>query len=83
MTSEIDLDDEAAKLAEEIATIIGEDTTTAVVESLRERLAVLKRRGLADRLIAVGRESAAQLNASGRRMMEVEDLYDQETGLPK
>jgi len=79
----ISLDDEAQKLAEELVAITGESLAVAVTEALRERLATLGRIGLADKLMTIGRECAAALNASGGKMMEAEDLYDEKTGLPK
>ena len=74
---------EAHRLAEELAGLTGESLTTAVTEALRERLARLKRRGMADRLMDIGRRAAARLNAPGATMMEIDDLYDDRTGLPK
>jgi antitoxin VapB len=75
--------EEAHKLAQEIAALTGESLTAAVTEALRERLSRLQRKGLAERLMAIGREAAPLLNGPGKKMMEVEDLYDEETGLPK
>jgi antitoxin VapB len=75
--------EEAHRLAQDIAALTGESLTAAVTEALRERLGRLQRKGLADRLMAIGRETAALLNGPGKKMMEVEDLYDEETGLPK
>jgi antitoxin VapB len=76
--------DETQALAKELAKLTGESLTTAVTEALRERLNRLQRRGMADRLMEIGRMAAEQLNASGEpKMMEIEDLYDEKTGLPK
>jgi hypothetical protein len=33
--------------------------------------------------MAIARDVAERLNKPGRKMMEIEDLYDDETGLPK
>jgi antitoxin VapB len=74
---------EAHKLAQELAEMTGESMSTAVTEAIRERLARIRRRGMAERLMEIGRRAAEHLNAPGRQMMEVEDLYDEETGLPR
>ena len=73
----------AHQLAQELADLTGESLTAAVTEALRERLARVKRKGMADRLMEIGRRTAARLNAPGTKMMEIEDLYDEETGLPR
>jgi antitoxin VapB len=78
---------EAHKLAKELAKLTGESMATAVTEALHERLDRLRqeqgRQSRTDRLIAIIDDCAARLNAPGRKMMEVDDLYDEETGLPK
>jgi antitoxin VapB len=74
---------ETHRLAEELAGLTGESLTTAVTEALRERLARLKRKGMADRLMEIGGRAAARLSAPGPSMMEIEDLFDEKTGLPK
>jgi len=38
---------------------------------------------MAERLMEIGRRTAPLLNAPGRKMMEVEDLYDDVAGLPR
>ncbi len=79
--------EEAHKLAQELAGLTGESLSAAVVEALRERLERLRRQSQRkerlDRLTAIAADCAARLNAPGRKMMEIEDLYDEETGLPK
>ncbi|MGB8365359.1 MAG: type II toxin-antitoxin system VapB family antitoxin [Rhizomicrobium sp.] len=75
--------EEAHTLAQEIAALTGESLTAAVTEALRERLHRLQRKGMAERLMAIGRDCAARLNAPGKKMMEIDDLYDEKTGLPK
>ena len=56
-------DPEVEALAAELARITGETRTEAVVQALRDRLARVRRdggmSGLADRLVAIGRECAA------------------------
>ena len=73
--------EEAHRLAKKLALTTGESLTAALTEALRERLARLERRGIAGRLMEIGRQAAERLNAPGTKMMEVEDLYDEE-GLP-
>jgi antitoxin VapB len=74
---------EAHRLAQELASLTGESMSTAVTEALRERLNRVQRKGLAERLMAIGREMAPLLNGPGKKMLEAEDLYDEKTGLPK
>jgi len=73
---------EAERLIKELSELTGESQTTAVAEAVRERIARLKRRGLSDRLMAIAEECAARLKEGSGKMMEIEDLYDPETGLP-
>jgi antitoxin VapB len=75
--------EEAHKLAQEIAALTGESLTAAVTEALRERLNRLQRKGMAERLMAIGRDCAARIAADPGKMMEIDDLYDEETGMPK
>ncbi len=75
--------EEAHRLAQRVADLTGESLTTAVTEALRERLGRLERKGTADRLMEIAERCATQLNGPGPKMMEIEDLYDEETGLPK
>lgn len=79
--------DEAHRLAKELAELTGESMAAAVTEALRERLARLRRESQRkerlERLTAIVSDCAARLNAPGREMMKIEDLYDDETGLPK
>lgn len=75
---------EAERLIKELAELTGENQTVAVAEAVRERIARVKRRGLSDRLMAIAEDCARRINApGGSKMMEIEDLYDPETGLPK
>lgn len=75
--------EEAHRLAQEIAALTGESLTAAVTEALRERLSRLQRKGIADKLMAIGRDCAARIAAGPGKMMEIDDLYDEKTGLPK
>ena len=75
---------EAEQLAVELARITGETKTEAVAAALRDRLARVRRDrsgvGLADRLVAIGKECAA-LPVLDHRTPEEVLGYD-EHGLP-
>lgn len=75
--------EETHALAQELAELTGETLTAAVTEALKERLARLKRKGMADRLMEIGRAYSERATALAEKPMEIEDLYDDETGLPK
>lgn len=77
--------DEAHRLAQELAELTGESMTTAVTTALRERLQRVRRRsgsGLSERLLAIGRDCAAHLSEPFKSMDHGEMLYD-ERGLPR
>ncbi|HUZ72951.1 MAG TPA: type II toxin-antitoxin system VapB family antitoxin [Stellaceae bacterium] len=78
--------DEADRLARELAELTGETVTTAVTTALRERLAVVRRArretGLAERLLAIGATCAARFKEPYRSSDHGELLYD-ENGLPR
>jgi antitoxin VapB len=77
--------EEAYRLTKQLAKLTGESLTMAITESVRERLARIRReRGvdLAERLTAIGRDCAAHLKAPFRTIDHDEMLYD-EKGLPK
>jgi len=66
----------------------GESLTGAVTEAVRQRIERIKREKrpkgeLAAELMRIGRECAEALAKAPGKMMEIEDLYDNETGLPK
>jgi antitoxin VapB len=76
---------EAHRLTEELAKLTGESLTTAVTESVRERLNRVRReRGgdIAERLMAIGKDCAAHLKKPFRTIDHGKMLYD-EKGLPK
>ncbi len=76
---------EAHRLTEELAKLTGESLTTAVTESVRERLNRLRReRGgdLAEHLMAIGKDCAVHLKKPFRTIDHGKMLYD-ERGLPK
>jgi antitoxin VapB len=75
---------ETERLAKELAALTGESLTAAITESLRQRLERLRRKrgGLADRLLAIGRDCAPRLKEPFRSAEHGDLLYD-ELGLPK
>jgi antitoxin VapB len=77
--------EEAHRLAQELARLTGESMTAAVTEAVRERLDRVRREraaGLADRLLAIGKDCAARLKEPFRSADHGELLYD-EQGLPR
>jgi antitoxin VapB len=77
--------DEAQRLAHQLADLTGESLTAAITEAVRERLA--RERGkkgaaMAERLRKIGKECAAHLKEPYRSMDHGEMLYD-EKGLPR
>jgi antitoxin VapB len=76
---------EAHQLAEELSKLTGESMTTAVTIALRERLDRVRQQqglGLADRLLAIGKDCAIRLKEPFRSADHGEILYD-EHGLPR
>jgi len=77
---------EAHRLARELASLTGESMTEAVTEALRARLDHVRRGrgggGLAERRLAIGRDCAAHLKEPYRSADHGELLYD-ERGLPR
>jgi antitoxin VapB len=78
---------EAERLAREVAQLNGETITTAIVVALKERLErqqrEVERLGRMEWLKRISAETAAIMN-DGRTSKELMDeLYDDETGLPK
>ena len=77
--------EETHRLVQELARLTGESLTTAVTESVRERLDRVRRtRGvsLADRLIAIGKDCATHLKEPFRSVAHGDLLYDAR-GLPR
>jgi antitoxin VapB len=71
--------------ARELASLTGESMTAAVSVAIRERLERVRgnsKQGLAERLLAIGRECAAHLKEPYKSMDVDEFLYD-EKGMPK
>jgi antitoxin VapB len=76
--------DETYRLVRELAAITGESMTAAVTEAIRERLGRLREQegaGLADRLLAIGKDCAIRLKEPFRSVDHGELLYD-DRGLP-
>lgn len=76
---------ESHRLARELTTLTGESLTEAVTTALRERLERVQRdqrRGLAERLVQIGKDCAAHLQEPFRSTDHAELLYD-ENGLPR
>ena len=77
--------EEAHRLVRELARLTGESMTAAVTEAVRERLDRIRREqdvGLADRLLAIGKDCAARLKEPFRSVDHADLLYD-EQGLPR
>lgn len=77
--------EETHRLARELAELTGESVTAAVTVAVRERLERVRREremSLSDRLLAIGRESAAHIKEPFRSIDHGDLLYD-ERGLPK
>jgi antitoxin VapB len=77
--------EEAHRLAQELARLTGESMTAAVTEAVRERLERVRRAraaGLADRLLAIGKDCTARLKEPFRSVDHGELLYN-EQGLPR
>jgi antitoxin VapB len=76
---------EAQKLARELAKLTGKSMTAAVTDAVRENLDRVRGEhevGLADRLLKIGKDCAARLREPFRSTDHGELLYD-EKGLPR
>ena len=76
---------EAHRLARQLTKLTGESLTTAVTEAVRERVERVRGAqgsGLADRLVAIGKDCAAHLKKPFRSIDHGKMLYD-DRGLPK
>jgi len=63
------------RLARELAALTGESVTVAVTEAIRERIKRVKgseRKGLSERLLAIGRDCAAHLKEPYRSIDQAE-----------
>ncbi|HEX9835468.1 MAG TPA: type II toxin-antitoxin system VapB family antitoxin [Alphaproteobacteria bacterium] len=75
-------DEEAHRLAKELASLTGESLTRAVTEAIRERLARERRKGLVEKWLAIG-EQLAPLWKEPYKSLDHGDLLYDEKGLPK
>jgi antitoxin VapB len=67
----------------ELARLTGKGQTEVVGEAVERMLAREKRRGLAERLMAIAAETAPLFKPPYDTIDHAELLYDEETGLPK
>jgi antitoxin VapB len=77
--------EETHRLAEELARLTGESMTAAVTTALRERLERVRsapKGGLAEELLAIGRDCAAHMTEPYLSIDHGDLLYD-EKGLPR
>ena len=77
--------EETHRMARELSRATGESMTVAVSEAIRERLDRVRshsRKGMAERLLEIGRDCAAHLKEPYKSIDHGELLYD-EKGLPK
>ena len=77
--------DQTQRLVKQLTTLTGETMTEAVTEAVRERLERIRSQqgaGLADHLLAIGKDCAAHLRDPFRSTDHGELLYD-EQGLPR
>jgi antitoxin VapB len=77
--------EETHRLARELARLTGESMTAAITQAVWERLDRVRRDeaiGLADRLVAIGKNCAARLKEPLRSADHGDLLYD-ERGLPR
>jgi hypothetical protein len=76
---------ETEQLIRELAAKTGKGQTEAVTIAVREALDRIDERGLAERLMEIGRETAPLLKGFDwdEALYGENGLYDRETGLPK
>jgi antitoxin VapB len=77
--------DEAQRLAHELSELSGESLAAAVTEAIRERLERVQNAqgvGLANRLLRIGKDCAANLKEPLRSTDHGDILYD-ELGMPR
>jgi antitoxin VapB len=77
--------EEAHRLAQQLAKLTGESMATAVTEAVRERLDRVRRKrgtGTAERILKIARECAPLWKEPFRSIDHADLLYD-EKGLPK
>ena len=72
---------ETHRLVQELAALTGENMTVAVTEAVRERLARVKSKGMADRIRKISKECSARLK--GKPLPDIDELLYDENGLFK
>ena len=73
--------EETHRLVQELAALTGESMTTAVTESVRERLNRVKSKGMAERIMKISKECSARLK--GKPLPDIDELLYDENGLFK
>lgn len=73
---------ETHRLAHQLAVLTGESMAEAVTQAVRERLERQRRKGLAGRLMRIGRDCSMRMSAKTKKTRHGDLLYD-ERGLPK
>jgi len=74
--------EEAHRLAQELATLTGESMTAAVTEAIRERLERHKSKGMVDQIMKIAKTSGSRWKEPYKSIDHAELLYD-DKGLPK
>lgn len=77
--------EDAHRLAHELAALTGESMTAAVIAALRERLErtrAVKGMSLAERLLVIGKDCASRMKEPYRSIDHGDLLYD-DRGLPR
>lgn len=75
-------DPQAHELAQALSDLTGDSIDTEVLTALRERFDRMKRKGVAERLMEIGRQAASHMSEEERSFDYDAFLYD-ENGLPK
>lgn len=73
---------ETRRLVRELTALTGETQTMAITIAVRQRLDRIRHAGLADRLLAIGRNTAPRLGEAFRSVDHGDLLYDERRGLP-
>jgi len=73
---------ETDALAKQLSELTGESMETAVTTAIRERLEQVRRKGVADRLMELGRQFSSGMSEETRNFDIDKELYDDQ-GLPK
>lgn len=76
---------ETERLIRELAQKTGKGRTEAVTIAVREALERVRRKGIAERIMEISRETAPLMKGfdMDEAMYGEDGLYDRETGLPK